>query len=252
MTYGFSHRQDSIPAVLPLLLVTGTLSLLAIVWRQRQAPRSERKLARHSRTPRSITRQSQRVARDADAQATSDGTGPLVHRRYEIELPDRAVTRDIVLRLMQLHLTELAPAALANFEKSEGSDEVFRVGDEYEITMLGPWNGAVRVAEMTPSSFTLVTLDGHPEAGHISFSVEDDAASFGTLRVRIESWARSRDALVAAAYGTLGIGKQVQTEVWITFLQRLAVLTGVTTRPEVRITTESLDEEARADTMRHE
>ena len=252
MKYGHITRQDTIPAVLPLLLATGTLSLLAIVMRQRMAPRSERKRRVMARSQQHIERKAAHLASGSRTQAATDGTGPLIHRCYEIELPDRAVTSDIVLRLMQLHLTELAPAALANFEKSEGSTEVFRVGDEYEITMLGPWNGAVRVAEMTESGFTLVTLAGHPEAGHITFSVDLDSGTFGTLRVRIESWARSRDSLVAAAYGTLGIGKQVQTEVWITFLQRLAALAGVNNRPEVRITTESLAEDAPAPAARHE
>lgn len=245
MRYGHSHRRDTIPVMLPLLLATGTLSLLAIAWRQRRAPRSERSTTRRTDSePEQVARKATELSSDADAQAATDGTGPLVHRLYEVELPDRAVSRDIVLRLMQLHLTELAPAALANFEKSSGTDDVFRVGDEYEITMLGPWNGAVRVAEMTPDGFTLVTLEGHPEAGHITFSVEEDPTTRGMLRARIESRARSRDALVAAAYGTLGIGKQVQTEVWITFLQRLAVLAGVSTRPEVRITTEHLTDPA--------
>ena len=241
MHYGYRNRQDSIPVVLPLLLVTATLSLLAVALRQRAAPRSERQIKQRdvSRRPR---RHKQDLEAGIDTQPASEGSGALVHRRYEIELPDRAVTRDIVIRLMQLHLTELAPAALANFEKSEGVDEVFRVGDEYEITMLGPWNGRVRVVEMTAESFTLVTLEGHPEAGHITFSVQEDAVSAGNLLVRIESWARSRDALVAVAYSALGIGRQVQTEVWITFLQRLAVLAGVANRPEVSITTESVTE----------
>jgi len=245
MKNAFSRTQDSLTVVLPLLLATGTLSLVAVLWRRQRAPRTERTLSRGAaREPRAVARKATHLSTRSDTQSASDGSGPLVHRRYEVELPDRAVSRDIVLRLMQLHLTELAPAVLATFEKSEGIDEVFRVGDEYEITMLGPWNGAVRVAEMTTDGFTLVTLDGHPEAGHITFTVREDATSRGALQVRIESWARSRNSLVAAAYGTLGIGKQVQTEVWITFLQRLAVLAGVSTRPEVHITTESLADAA--------
>ena len=114
------------------------------------------------------------------------------------------------------------------------------MGDEYDITLLGPWNGRVRVVESTARHFTLVTLDGHPEAGHISFSVAPVADSNDTLQVLIESWARARDAIVAVAYGTLGVGKQVQTEVWITFLQRLSALAGVAQTPEVRIRTEAL------------
>jgi hypothetical protein len=251
MKYARSYRQDSIPGALPLLLTAGALGLLALVWRQRAAPRvEETKGTATRRPPKHIRRSAARLEIGVDTQPASDGSGPLIHRCYEIELPDRAVSPDIVLRLMQLHLTELAPAALANFEKSEGSDEVFRLDDEYEITMLGPWNGAVRVAEMTRDSFTLVTLDGHPEAGHITFTVRENTKSQGNLLVRIESWARARDALVAVAYSALNVGKQVQTEVWITFLQRLAVLAGVTTRPEVRITTESLADPQRESTSR--
>ncbi|HYW51311.1 MAG TPA: hypothetical protein VE861_11935 [Gemmatimonadaceae bacterium] len=237
------HRQrDSIPALFPLLFATGTLAVLAILWRRRAAPRAEERVTRKSAGTHDVERAPRSTG--PDTQTASRGAGPLIHRRYEVELPDRAMSREVVLHLMQRHLTELAPSALADFQKSEGSANAFKVGDEYSITMLGPWNGAVRVAEITSDSFTLVTLDGHPEAGHITFGVHEDAQAPLTLRVVIESWARSRDALVSVAYGTLGIGKQVQTEVWITFLQRLAELAGVTTRPEVSITTETLPEEA--------
>ncbi len=239
MSYGIRHRQDSIPVVFPLLLATGALSLLAIVWRQRSAPRHERNLLPNAASRR-LRRASERLDTGDGTQLASGGSGALIHRRYEIALPNSAVSHDIVLRLMQLHLTEFAPATLARFEKRVGSDQLFRVGDEYEITMLGPWNGRVRVAEMTQDSFTLVTLEGHPEAGHITFSVQDDTNSAGQLLVRIESLARSRHAIVAAADGALRVGKRVQTEVWITFLQRFALLAGVSTRPEVGITTESL------------
>jgi len=241
MRYIHRPKQDSILAAIPILLATSSLGLLALLWRRRSAPRTEQ--AVQERHWNQFTGKHAPHA-GAGSQPSEDGTGALVHRRYEITLPDRAVSKDIVIRLMQLHLTELAPAALANFEKSEGQDAVFRVGDEYEITMLGPWNGDVRVAEMLADSFTLVTLEGHPEAGHIRFSVEDDTEHPGNLRVQIESFARARDTVVEVAYGTLGIGKQMQTEVWVTFLQRLSALAGITTRPEVHIMTEQLPQPA--------
>jgi len=235
----FVHRPQpaAIHAAVPVLLASVSLGLMAILWRRHSAPRAEQELQDRDRHWNRFTGEDAPHSGDG-TQPAEEGTGVLVHRRYEVSLPDRAVSKDIVMRLMQLHLTELAPAALANFEKSEGLDSVFRVGDEYEITMLGPWNGDVRVAEMLAESFTLVTLKGHPEAGHITFSVDDDTDRPGNLRVRIESWARARDGVVEVAYSTLGVGKQVQTEVWVTFLQRLSVLAGVTTRPEVHITTQ--------------
>ena len=164
------------------------------------------------------------------------GSGSVFHRRYEVKLTEIAIDSAALLQLMQRHIAELSPSLLAHFEKSAGHDDLLRVDDEYEITMLGPWNGRVRVAESTPESFTLVTLAGHPEAGHITFSVSPSQPD--ACCVCIESWARSRDGIVATAYATLGIGKQMQTEVWVTFLQRLSEMAGGRETPEVQITDE--------------
>lgn len=244
MSYITRHQRDSLPYVLPLLFAAAAASITVLVWQRRVTTGKGSKRSGKARA--ASLRAAEPVVGGTDVQEATEGTGPLIHRRYEVELPDRAMSADIVMRLIQLHLTELAPAALARFEKSVGSDVVFRVGDEYEISMFGPWNGTVRVVRMEPDSFTLVTLDGHPEAGHITFSVHDDELAPGSLRVVIESWARARDPLVEAAYSTFKIGKMAQTEVWITFLQRLSELAGVTTRPQVRITTEALPEPASA------
>ena len=247
MHYGRRSREDSRSAVIPLLLATATLSLAAIVWRRRVAPRTERHLARE--LPAGARDAAPQPASPAaDTQQASSGWGALVHRQYEIRLAGTPHTVASLCQLMQQHLAELAPSALAAFEKSEGSAHRFRIGDEYDITMLGPWNGRVRVEDVGIDRFTLITLDGHPEAGTITFSAHEASAPGGAMRVMIESWARARDGVVQAAYRTFGLGRQVQTEVWITFLQRLGALAGVTGTPEVRITTEEIshDEQVRA------
>ena len=250
MPYVRRARQDSSPAVVPLLLASVAFSLLAVVYRRRTAPR------RMSRVTTNVSPDAALPAapavHDTDVRSVYGGTGCIFHRRYEIALAGVALRNDEVLRLMQRHLADLAPSMLAHFEKTTGSDTGLRVGDEYEITMLGPWNGLVRVVESTFESFTLATLDGHPEVGHITFSVVHSAEATDPLIVRIESWARARDALVAAAYGKIGIGKQMQTEAWITFLQRLSALAGVKETPEVHIIDEEIpaDDEGAADAPR--
>ena len=241
MKYGRRTREDSMTAVIPLLLATATLSLAAIVWRRRAAPRRERHI--DTALPASALDAAPAATTAAtDTQHASSGWGALVHRQYEIRLAGTAHGVASLCRLMQQHLAELAPSALASFEKSEGSERSFRIGDEYEITMLGPWNGRVRVDDVGEDRFTLITLDGHPEAGTITFSAHETSTN-GVMRVMIESWARARDGVVQAAYRTFGIGRQVQTEVWITFLQRLGTLAGVEGTPEVRITTEEISQE---------
>jgi hypothetical protein len=244
MPYVRPRERDSIPIAVPLLLATGSLGLLALVWRRIAAPRAERRIAQsHSAVVAPEPARQVEVIAD-DAQPLQSGVGPLFHRQYEILLAGTSLEADAVLRLMQRHMAELAPSSLAHFEKTTGSDGLARVGDEYEITMLGPWNGRVRVVSSSARRFTLETLEGHPEAGHITFSVSPFGDYETTLRVHIESWARARNALVSAAYGTIGLGRQMQTEVWITFLQRLSTLAGVEETPEVRITTETHADDA--------
>ena len=238
------RERDSISLTVPLLLAAGSISLFALLWRRIAAPRTSRRMSdvesgfASADVPAPGSSQGGETARDA--QLAPAGSGPLVHRRYDVLITGCAMSASALLRMLQRNLSDLAPSALAHFEKSHGSDGLARVGDEYEITMLGPWNGRVRVIESTPRHFTLVTLDGHPEAGHITFSVAATGEFTDTLQVLIESWARARDSVVAVAYETLGVGKQMQAEVWITFLQRLSALAGMEHTPEVRITTEEL------------
>lgn len=240
MHYGRRSREDSALLLAPLLLGAASFALAVIVWRRQSAPRRERRMAREVPTARHVPEPQASVAAP-DVQEASTGFGALVHRQYEIRLDGVSHSAQSLCTLMQRNIAELAPSALAAFEKSEGSEHRFSVGDEYDITMLGPWNGRVRVDAVAPDHFTLVTLDGHPEAGQITFSAHDTTIP-GTRRVMIESWARARDGIVQAAYRAFGIGRQVQTEVWITFLQRLGELAGATKTPEVRITTEEISE----------
>ncbi len=241
MPYVTRTTRDSIPLAVPVLLATGSFALLALIWRRMAAPRAN--FAAASPAAFSPAMPIPSLNPGDNAQDARTGTGALFHRLYEVLLTATGLTCGATLRLMHQHMTELAPSALAHFEKSAGTDDVLRVGDEYEITMLGPWNGKVRVIESAVDHFTLVTLDGHPEAGQITFRVVTEDGTVDEQRVQIESWARARDAVVHAAYATLGVGKQIQTEVWITFLQRLSTLAGMSSTPEVRMTTEELDDD---------
>ncbi len=238
MTYVARPTRDSGSLLIPVLLATSSVALIALIWRRLAAPRSQ--AARHDTNALLAAPPTRAVGAGDDTQAADTGSGALFHREYAVRLTGTGLSSGRVLRLIHRHMTDLAPSPLAHFEKTAGHDGLLRVGDEYDITMLGPWNGKVRVSESSLEHFTLVTLEGHPEAGHITFRVATDDDKPDTLTVLIESWARARDAVVHAAYATLGIGKQIQTEVWITFLQRLAALTGMDGTPEVRILTEEL------------
>jgi hypothetical protein len=80
----------------------------------------------------------------------------------------------------------------------------------------------VRVVDVTDTSFRLVTLAGHLEAGQIEFSAARDGD--GMLVFRIESWARSGDRLADVLYQQLRMAKEIQLHMWTSFLERVAQL----------------------------
>lgn len=87
--------------------------------------------------------------------------------------------------------------------------------------MPGPWDGPVRVAATTDTSFRLATLSGHLEAGQIEFRA---LRSDGLLCFEIESWARSGDRLSNLLYHHLRMAKEVQLHMWTSFLEQVAGL----------------------------
>ncbi len=179
------------------------------------------------------------------AQRAALGVGPLLHRRYTVEIPrsvaNEQVSSAVLMRAIKSQIAQLSPSALAQFRKTHGKPGEMRVGDEYDITMLGPWNGRVRVVSVARDSFTLITLKGHPESGHITFRVQELRAPGRPFRVSIDSWARSRNASVDLMYAKLGVGKQVQARVWVTFLRRACALAGLKVPPRIRITSKEVN-----------
>ena len=96
--------------------------------------------------------------------------------------------------------------------------------------MPGPWDGPVRVIAQTPRRFRLATLEGHLEAGQIEFraSAADPGEAGDTLRFTIESWAQSGDRFSNLLYHRIGMSKEVQLHMWISFLEGVAKLSGGT------------------------
>lgn len=159
-------------------------------------------------------------------QPAHTGSGPHFERRYWVDVQHPRQSAAELMQHIQCNLPDFSPDLLADFKKSKGASHCLEVDDEYRIKILGPWNGDVRVAELGFDYFELVTLENHPEAGRIRFSLSPHESLPHTLRFEIHSWARSRDGLVAFTYDTLGIGKKVQQQTWETFCQRVASYIG--------------------------
>lgn len=178
----------------------------------------------------------QPTARPGD-QTRQDGDGDLFHRTYCVRIRDPKLPPGDLMRQMKKDLNQFVPAAMATFEQPGKEMEE---GDQINILISGPWNGPVRVSEVRDRSFTFVTREGHLEAGHIQFSFPEEKTSADGMLFRIESWARSRDALVRFTYEDLGIARLAQTNMWAYFCQSVISHSGGTIDGNIEISTERI------------
>ena len=157
-----------------------------------------------------------------EVQHPPDGVGPLFHRIYRARIREARVAPHELIEAVTADLDRVAPSEFASFAKVLGEDGTMAVGDEYVVRMPGPWDGPVRVVDRTPTSFRFVTLDGHLEAGQISFAAERGEL----LEFSIESWAQSGDRLSNLLYHHLRMAKEVQLHMWTSFLEQVTKLAG--------------------------
>jgi hypothetical protein len=172
-------------------------------------------------------------------QGTEDGVGPLMHRTYVTRLREAELDAGELMGKFAARPNCAAPTALASFVKHDGEEGEARVGDEFTVRMPGPWDGPVRVVDLGPTHLSLATLDGHLEAGRISFDARDLAP--GRLEVRIEAWARGGDRVSNLLFDRLRVNKEVQLHMWTSVLERLVRLSGGRRDGPFDITTRRVD-----------
>ncbi|MDQ2826959.1 MAG: DUF1990 domain-containing protein, partial [Actinomycetota bacterium] len=185
-----------------------------------------------------------------EAQLDDVGVGPLFHRRYRARIRDPQLSAEELMDRVKADINNLAPTEFARFTKVFGEKGRMEVGDEYVVRMPGPWDGPVRVVDVQPGCFRLVTLDGHLEAGQIEFRAVDEAsedagADSGRCGIvfTIESWARSGDKLSRFMYTRLRMAKEVQFHMWTSFLERVASIAGGRLTGGLDVETRRVDED---------
>jgi hypothetical protein len=160
---------------------------------------------------------------DDQVQRVGHGSGALFHRRYRARIRDARLSAEQVMERLQASPDQAAPTEFATFKKVVGDDGQMQPGDEYVVRMPGPWDGPVRVVDVTPRCFRLLTLAGHLEAGQIVFRAQGEN---GRVEFEIESWARAGDRLSDLLYDRLKMSKETQLHMWTSFLERVIDLSG--------------------------
>ena len=158
-----------------------------------------------------------------ELQTPEHGAGPLFHRRYRARIRSGRLSAEALIDRVRGDPDLAAPSEFASFQKVRGEEGKMRVGDEFVVRMPGPWDGPVRVVDMTPSSFRLATLTGHLEAGQIEFRVASEVEG---IVFTIESWARSGDRLCEVLYDRLRMAKEIQLHMWTSFIEGVIGIAG--------------------------
>ena len=178
---------------------------------------------------------------DDEVQLPEHGAGALFHRRYRVRIRDSKYSPEELMTLVSGAPDRVAPTEFASFQKVYGDEGTMSVGDEFVVRMPGPWDGPVRVVDVRPTSFRLVTLAGHLEAGQIEFTAGRDG---DRIVFHIESWARSGDRLSDLLYDRVRMAKEIQLHMWTSLLERVARAAGGRITGGIDIETRRVDDGA--------
>jgi hypothetical protein len=158
---------------------------------------------------------------EAGLQPASQGVGPLQQRDYWGVIRGCRFGPALLMDYVRRHFAELPPAELADFHAAADGAPV-ELGDELEITLPGAGKVGVRVIHLTPHSFTVATLRGHPIAGRITFGAYPNPRGDVIFHIR----SRARFATSLQRLGHYLAGEPMQSATWTDFIDRLAHTVG--------------------------
>ena len=163
------------------------------------------------------------------------GAGPLLQRDYWAVLDGCTLRPSELMSRVKEHFCALPPAALVEFIAPDG----VAPGARLDILIRPNQECAVRVIHDDAQSVTLGTLDGHPEAGRITFASYRNAA--GRILFHIRSRARSTTAV--KRLGFLAIGDAMQTNTWTDFIRNVAALAEASIAGPIHADTAAVDDQ---------
>jgi uncharacterized protein (UPF0548 family) len=166
----------------------------------------------------------------------TEGAGPLLQRDYWAVFEGTSLRPSGLIAHVKAHFCEFPPRSLVEFAIDGGVEP----GNELDIRIKPMQQCRVKVVHCDRQSLTLATLEGHPEAGRITFGAYRNAE--GELVFHIRS--RARSASTATFLGFLAVGEAMQTNTWVDFITNVATAVGARIRDVIHAeTTRSADRE---------
>jgi hypothetical protein len=153
------------------------------------------------------------------------GFGQLWQKTYRLRLNGSAATPEEVVAAWKANFPAFQPPQNHFFPSVAGvaPGEVVLINASMQGMAI---QTGVLVLYVDDVSFTLMTPEGHPESGWVTFSASDDG---GTTVAQVQSMARANDPLYELGF-LLG-GSAAQEAIWRHVLTSLAAHHGVTGEP---------------------
>jgi hypothetical protein len=181
----------------------------------------------------------QRTGEAGMLQRPSAGCGAVFHRRYGVRIVRPLLDAHELMAIILNDPNVACPLEIARFERGDAAARPIEVGDEMLVRLPGAWNGPVRATDVGTYSFRLSSLRGHMEAGEIEFRARHEDAD---LVFEIQSWARSGGPVFDFLYDRLGIARELQTDMWAFFLERVAQISGGSAADGIEVQTRRCDD----------
>lgn len=162
------------------------------------------------------------------------GAGPLLQRDYWAVLDGCRLTPAELMAYVKSHFCGLPPPSLVAFTV----DGELERDAELDIRIMPAQHCRVRVTHADAQSLTLGTLDGHPEAGRITFGAYRNPAGDVIFHIR----SRARSSTTSRLLGFFAIGEAMQTNTWTDFINNTAAAVGARVRDAIRVDTREVGE----------
>lgn len=174
------------------------------------------------------------------------GVGPLLQRDYWGLIDACRLTPEELVDFVACHFEKFVPAEAARFTRTNPPRRALSVGEDVDVRIRGAGNNQVRVIHVDARSFTLGTIEGHPEAGRITFGAYRN--DYGDVVFHIRSRARASSRRNYA--GFLALGEALQTNCWTGFVNAVACAAGDCVVGPIHAVTTRLRREERDDDAR--
>lgn len=159
---------------------------------------------------------------DEPVQVASDGAGPLWQRDYFAAITNTDYAPEDVLKLLLREFPRFSPDIAAQFVRRGDGPQELQLGEELDIALKGYGPCAVRIVRIDPRSMTFRTIDGHLEAGRITFGAYRDEHNHLVFHIRSRSTIKGPLRYL----GYRMIGMPIQERIWVTFVERVAQALG--------------------------